>query len=87
MRRKVNTHGLIITACRTRLPNLLRRKPSFAACAVAATAFSNSKIYRPDEQRGPIRHEHCRRLTRNSIAAALTMLELAAAKTRRLTST
>jgi hypothetical protein len=45
MRRKVNTRGLIITASRARLPNLLRRKPSFAARAIAATAFSNSKIY------------------------------------------
>jgi hypothetical protein len=28
---KVNTRGLITTACRVRLPGLLRRKPNFAA--------------------------------------------------------
>jgi hypothetical protein len=28
---KVNTRGLITTACRARLPGLLRRKPNFAA--------------------------------------------------------
>jgi len=59
MRRKVNTHGLIITACRARLPICCAaNRASPRVPSLRRRSATRRSTYRPDEQRGPIRHKH-----------------------------